>query len=1579
MKKKLPVRLLTCALAALLLLSGCLIPALGAEGTEGAPPSREVVRDLTSTAENTALSARNEHPDGNRQRQTPAEQSAPWGQVDFSPYVQASGPVSSRTEGAVSSTPAVSQNLPGTAGNPNSTESPSSSAPVEPPVSPEITASPEAVVSPEPSPSITPEATIFPSISPETNISPSTSPSASPEAAVSPEPSPSITPEATIFPSTSPSASPSISPSASLEDDAPLTLAQALLRAAAAAVSALNDMTPYLKSGGLYHLTDAGEPGEAFPASVSLSTGDAFALQYTFDLTEAQAQAIDTNPNKAYKVPLPANLKWSGAMAPQELKIKYTDGTEGDVFATLTFSGSPAQAAVTFADNLYRDFGGITGGYFYLACALDKGQVQQQEKVTVELATGTTYEVTVTDNAKTDPVLTKEGSWENGRLHWTVHYTPGTKPCELPLTIRDTFDGGLQLYVDGSARISADSDPGGLLSINPTVSEGQLLFEVESPSAAFTLTYDTVLADSALLPTNSNTVPGDKKVSNSAELVDNAGAVLASAAKTVTVAGSSLAWLSKTGTYSSAGRKISWTLTVQTLDRNLENLVLYDLLAQGLTGPQNLKVNGEALPAGFTLDSTCTADGAGSPCSFSLTFPSALTQTKYVVTYDTVIDDSYYDSSHSNTQFTNKAWLSFLWKDYVSGTSAVPHIDPGVTKSVPADTGAIQKSCDNYNRATHELTWRVTLNPYKVNITNGNLIDDLRDRGQTYVNDSFTPISGADYVTAPVVSEGGKYLSFTVGPLGQNTAVFTFKTTVDDPENYAYNTIHGKACRNTVTFQCGSGMPLDGCSASASINVISEVLKKEAASYDYSTGRFTWKVTVNQNKMEMENAVLTDVLAPGLSYVPDSCTVGGSPVTDRAQSVTCDGQTLTIPLGNLSAETGLTFQTALDADAVPDFLTKNEVEIGNSITLSRGGFHDVSADTSFKVKNQVLAKTGDANGKLDYIDYTVDINPNSLTFTTENNRIVDQLPPGLLVDLETVKLYRANVSSGGVLSQGEECPAGDWSFSYDAVQRRLTVTLPENVPQAYVLAYRADIVDRSKGPFQNSISFLGDRMGDAVDSVKSISVGGGGGGGLADRKGSIQIVKVDELAGPDWPVAGAAFGVYNANGDMLDYGVTDSEGVLTFQGLTLDRTYTIKELSAPPGYVKLEGSSIITLDAPNRSYTSTLYNRRVTGNLLFQKANDLGYPLTGVKFLLENKPGTPSYTETLTSGEEGWVAKYTLPYGEYTLTETSTLPHHVLDETVYDVTVDADGTATLSVPGGTSGPDGTNGTTDTLVNEVEKGTLKITKTNRKTGRPMEGVEFTVLDSLGAEKKKGLTDERGNITFPDLMVGETYTVRETRQSGFRPAPDREITLTENGGVLDMAWENEPLPNVPTTAVNIEKVDKSTGLPMAGVAFEIFDKTGERWGRGETDESGRLSFSGLPADTTYTLHEITPEGYADAPDRTLIFGMDENGDYPELSLLWENTPLDEATPTPTPGTGATPTPTPTPGAGGGHDGNGGASTGTNGSGTSGNSGSAGKLPQTGQNRLLPGLMLGAGAALLTAGFALRRRKAGRHEKK
>ena len=247
--------------------------------------------------------------------------------------------------------------------------------------------------------------------------------------------------------------------------------------------------------------------------------------------------------------------------------------------------------------------------------------------------------------------------------------------------------------------------------------------------------------------------------------------------------------------------------------------------------------------------------------------------------------------------------------------------------------------------------------------------------------------------------------------------------------------------------------------------------------------------------------------------------------------------------------------------------------------------------------------------------------------------------------------------------------------------------------------------------------------------------------------GAAAVTKTSASTGA--PLAGAVFELVSGNA-VIATQTTGADGVARFKNLQ-PGVYTIREKSAPEGYlVSVPGEQSVTVTAGGTAHAS-FANAEITGKIRVVKRDSLTREaLAGAEFTVTRLSAPAGATGvgdsvvivTDASGvaETGW-----LPWGRYRIEET-TVPQHYVDvgfETEVEIR-DSGRTCEIEVE-----------------NEPTKGYIRITKTDRLSGNPIEGVRFDIYenDEYGSALASSMvTDENGVAVSEPLRKGR-YIVRE----------------------------------------------------------------------------------------------------------------------------------------------------------------------------------------------------------------------------
>lgn len=247
--------------------------------------------------------------------------------------------------------------------------------------------------------------------------------------------------------------------------------------------------------------------------------------------------------------------------------------------------------------------------------------------------------------------------------------------------------------------------------------------------------------------------------------------------------------------------------------------------------------------------------------------------------------------------------------------------------------------------------------------------------------------------------------------------------------------------------------------------------------------------------------------------------------------------------------------------------------------------------------------------------------------------------------------------------------------------------------------------------------------------------------------GAAAVTKTSASTGA--PLAGAVFELVSGNA-VIATQTTGADGVARFENLQ-PGVYTIREKSAPEGYlVSVPGEQSVTVTAGGTAHAS-FANAEITGKIRVVKRDSLTREaLAGAEFTVTRLSAPAGATGvggsvvivTDASGvaETGW-----LPWGRYRIKETK-VPRHYVDvgfETEAEIR-DSGRTCEIEVE-----------------NEPTKGYIRIIKTDRLNGNPIEGVRFDIYenDEYGSALASSMvTDENGVAVSEPLRKGR-YIVRE----------------------------------------------------------------------------------------------------------------------------------------------------------------------------------------------------------------------------
>lgn len=315
-----------------------------------------------------------------------------------------------------------------------------------------------------------------------------------------------------------------------------------------------------------------------------------------------------------------------------------------------------------------------------------------------------------------------------------------------------------------------------------------------------------------------------------------------------------------------------------------------------------------------------------------------------------------------------------------------------------------------------------------------------------------------------------------------------------------------------------------------------------------------------------------------------------------------------------------------------------------------------------------------------------------------------------------------------------------------------------------------------------------------------------------------------ELGGPTYcvEVNESAAGCFpsDASGTARSTFAADEEFYLRLDARTsprsLDATVsltatdvTVTEWEAPDAFLQ----DVLEVEATQTAISLTA--QAVCAELVVVKVAEDGAPVAGTRFRIRDAKGSHDAVHEITDGDR--VSIVGLRAGAYTVEEVD-VPSRYRVPSSQTVSLDRGGTTQVVVR-----------------NELVRGSLSIVKLDARTGTPLPGASFVLEESNGPVSWKvmasGDTDERGLLGFSRLAAGR-YRVREvTAPEGYVPPEEdaaREFTIDEDGQVVSMEFQNEPVPapTLPPVVIDPEDegiiVDRPTRggtIPMTGDSRSI----------------------------------------------------------------------------------------------------------------------------------------------------------------
>ncbi|MGN5652210.1 SpaA isopeptide-forming pilin-related protein [Bacillus sp. Brlt_9] len=372
--------------------------------------------------------------------------------------------------------------------------------------------------------------------------------------------------------------------------------------------------------------------------------------------------------------------------------------------------------------------------------------------------------------------------------------------------------------------------------------------------------------------------------------------------------------------------------------------------------------------------------------------------------------------------------------------------------------------------------------------------------------------------------------------------------------------------------------------------------------------------------------------------------------------------------------------------------------------------------------------------------------------------------------------------------------------------------------------------------------------------------------------GNVEITKVDkENKGA---LADAVFDIQDEAGQVVAKITTDKKGQAQVTNLSVG-TYKLVEVKAPKGYKKLVDPIIFQIEkGMTKPLALTVENELLDkGSVEITKVDkESGAVLAGVTFEVQDEKD--KVVTKVTTNKEGKANVADLSVGKYKLVEVESLPGYKKLAKPVSFEIKKGMTEVLSL---------------TVENEqLDKGSVEITKVDKDSQKALEGVVFEVQDEKGKVVMKVTTDKEGKANISDLSVGSYKLVEVENLPGYKKLTESVSFEIKKGmtEVLSLKVENEQLDK---GSVEITKVDKDSQKALEGVVFEVQDEKGKVVTKVTTDKEGKAKVSDLSVGKYKLVETESLPGYKKLTE-SVSFEI-KKGMIEVLSLTVENEQLDK----------------------------------------------------------------------------------------
>lgn len=425
-------------------------------------------------------------------------------------------------------------------------------------------------------------------------------------------------------------------------------------------------------------------------------------------------------------------------------------------------------------------------------------------------------------------------------------------------------------------------------------------------------------------------------------------------------------------------------------------------------------------------------------------------------------------------------------------------------------------------------------------------------------------------------------------------------------------------------------------------------------------------------------------------------------------------------------------------------------------------------------------------------------------------------------DEVTIKLYASNVGVGQQVINTAVAKAPDWKYRFDSFENGKK--LPAYTTDGQKIVYRVDEVE-IPGYLSEKVEVVEGKVYDFYNTY-----------------GELLIRKVDAITGAT--LAGAELVILDSAGTEVDRWVSGTSAhAVDITKVEFDKTYTLREVSAPTGY-KVAPDQTFTFKKGETTVV-TMRDEKITGSVKLRKLDaTTRAALEGAEFALYREDGSRvyasgtagsyRYSETSSNGRfvvnaAGELEVTDLPYGSYYFTETVAPAGYIRSTDRFSFSVLTDGETVEVV----------------ALNAKEVGSVRLRKTNADGSVSLAGAVFelyaktptTVSSAIAATIYSDVyyrvgtytTDASGEIYVGDLPWDDYYFVEVEAPAGY------EVNTDVNGDPIAYTFTIGSTATA-TVSYDLGRITNSTTPPDTPV---VPSSGGEVRGERRPTDTGRRS--------------------------------------------------------------------------------------------------------------------------------------------